>query len=258
MVNKQSKKVVKLNKEFDMNNKKWKSVVIFATIIGLTFACKKEDNDDETNLLALAILAQNTGFVSVNYGDGFTAFRTADPAGKPERKENIDGLERKTSVEITFNFTSTNGEIRLFGSVDQNLRFDSSNKNAYISIKPTSLVSSVIGTTNPTAGQAGGANFVPGLTSTSYCFDIHREVESLNEVKYHLIGWPKACASLTTADRQSTGYVLNFEADAYENASSKLANAALTEIFAGYAFKDAAVTSIRFNQPLALGGSIKQ
>lgn len=240
-------------------NRKWKSVVLFATILGLAFACKKkEDNDDQTNLLALAILAQNTGFVSVNYGDGFTAFRTADAAGKPETKVNIAGLERKTSMEITFNFTSTNGEIRLFGSVDQNLRFDSSTKNAYISIKPTNLTSSVIITSNPTAGQAGGTNFVSNLTSTTYCFDIHREVESVNEVKYHLIGWPKACASLTNADRQSTGYVLNFEAYAYENASSKLANAAVTEVFAGYAFKEAAVTSIRFNQPLALGGSIKQ
>jgi hypothetical protein len=240
-----------------MTKKKITQFILTGLILSFTLACKKENNDDETNLFVLLALASNTGFVSVNYGDGFTAFRTAEAAGKPERKENIDGLERKTSMEITFNFTSTNGEIRLFGSVDQNLRFDSSNKNAYISIKPTSLTSSVIGTTNPNTTQAGGANFVPGLNSTTYCFDIHREVESVTEVKYHLIGWPKACASLTNADRQSTGYVLNFESDAYENASSKLANAALTEIYGGYAFKDAAVSSIRFNTPLALGGSFK-
>lgn len=240
-----------------MTKKKITQFILTGLILSFTLACKKENNDDETNLLVLLALASNTGFVSVNYGDGFTAFRTAEAAGKAERKENIDGLERKTSAEITFNFTSTNGEILLFGSVDQNLRFDSSNKNAYISIKPTSLASSLIDTTNPSTLQAGGASFAPGLSTATYCFDIHREVESVNEVKYHLIGWPKACSSLSSADRQSTGYVLNFEADAYENQSSKLANAALTEIFAGYAFKEAAVTSIKFNTPFALGGSIK-
>lgn len=227
--------------------------------------CQSEKKDDQTPLLAILALANQspfTGFTNATLS-GFTAFVSSSAQGTPEDKVGVTGLERKTSMDLTYNFTSTAGEIRLYAAVDTQFRaYD--NDGTYLRITPTGLTGFVRGT--QIAGTSGNvAAFVvaPG-NSRSICVDIHREIEGTAitsaKVKFHFIAWNRPCAQLTNTDRQATGYVWDRETEILDPIAN-VTNAArfADELFAGFAFNSGAVvTSIRPSTPFALGGIILQ
>ncbi len=229
--------------------------------------CTPKKEDDNTPVLALLLASQPslpTGFTAVTVPNFSLAGRTIASAGKGEDKAistgaaTTAGLERKTSFALTYTFTAADGEIRIFGSASQTLK-TRGDQDSYLRITPTAITGFVAG--NQVTATTGKATVITATvgTSKSICVDIHREVDTPDsKVKFHNLVWDKACSALTTSDRAGNN-VFDTETEIWTatRAATELVTMGSSETFAGFALRNAAITTITPGDPFATSGSIR-
>lgn len=248
--------------------KKLFAVAMLAVLI--FFAnCTPEKKEDNTPVLALLLANQSptqpTGFQTLTYSGFSFAGRSILSAGKGEDKPittgaaNTPGLERKTSFDLTYTFTATTGEIRVFGSASTTLK-TRGDQDSYLRITPTAITGIVAGSSvTATTGKAKVITATVG-TAKSICLDIHREVDTADgKVKFHYLVWDKACSALTTADRAGNN---DFDAEteiwtSTANQVSQLITMGTSETYAGFAINGAGITTFTVGDPKATSGSIR-
>lgn len=242
---------------------------ILALVASASLAfCSAKKEEDNTPLLALLLANQGptqpTGFQAVTYPSFSFAGRSIAAAGKGEDKAistgaaTTPGLERKTSFNLTYTFTATTGEIRVFGSASTTLK-TRGDQDSYLRITPTAITGWVSGI--QVTATTGKAKVIPATVGTAktVCVDIHREVDTPDsKVKFHYLVWDKTCSALTTSDKAGNN---DFDAEteiwtATRNAS-ELVTMGTNEIYAGFAINGAALTTFTTGDPLATSGSIR-
>ncbi|MCZ8154659.1 MAG: hypothetical protein O9264_00960 [Leptospira sp.] len=243
-----------------------KKILIAMAALSFFAFCTPEKKEDNTPLLALlaSIPGQPAGFQAVTYPGFSLAGRTISPAGKGEDKSistgaaTTGGLERKTSFSLTYTFTAADGEIRIFGAVNSELK-TRGDQDSYLRITPAGLTGFVAG--NAVTATSGKAKVITATigTAKTICVDVHREVDTPDsKVKFHYLVWDKACSALTTSDRAGNNE-FDAETELWTNtrATSELVTMGTREIFAGFAVKGAGFTTITTGDPLATSGSFK-
>jgi hypothetical protein len=244
-----------------------KTLIAMAALSFFAF-CTPEKKEDNTPLLALLLTqipGQPAGFQAVTYPAFSFAGRTIAAVGKAEDKSistgvaATPGLERKTSFSLTYTFTAADGEIRIFGSANTELR-TRGNQDSYLRITPTGIVGFIAGSAIPaTVGKSKVITATIG-TAKTVCLDIHREVDTPDsKVKFHYLVWDKACSALTAADRAGNNE-FDVETELWTNtrATSELVTMGTSEIYAGFAVRGGAgLTTITPGDPLATSGSVR-
>ncbi|MCC5815656.1 MAG: hypothetical protein JJT78_12945 [Leptospira sp.] len=189
-----------------------KQILAIASVGMLLINCPKSKDNDDDLLLGLALLSQQGGPVftpttpAFTLADGESAFYSAGPWGESSEKFTIPAFARETAVDLEISFTNTDGYVKLFFNVENNLLNGGGTQGETQKIHYTqvgfSAVEGYVG--NAIRPIRNGTLNTLGVTTDQavtrkYCFETHREIEGGANC-----GWPGGPACSGTPDGSDT------------------------------------------------------